>query len=245
VATKRSSRRSTLPKDEARRQYVEIGELAALKQIRKDSRQLDRRSIAVGPFARLDANAVAAQEGKTRGAITNLFGSQERFRVETMELALNAQQEIERLEYPAPRDFATAEAWVDALFSHEAARGPRHGAEPAADHAFLWALWLSAAPYGIWSKRISQLSMEEYRHWVARLEQVLGEALDVFDLALRDGTTLTDLASAAASLIEGAWLNQCLTTRNPADASQPIDTLLRRSGRLLWNGATVPRARPA
>ena len=44
--------------------------------------------------------------------------------------------------------------------------------------------------------------------------------------------TLADLAGAAASLIEGAWLNQCLT--------EPDDAFLRRSGRLLWAGATEP-----
>jgi hypothetical protein len=245
VPAKRSARRWTLPKDEARRRYVAIGELAALRQIRKDSKQLDRRSIAVGPFARIDANAVAAEEGKTRGAITNLFGSQAAFQVETMELALHAEEQMERLEYPAPRDFATPDEWVDAFFAGESARGPRHGAEPAVDYAFLWALWLSAVPYGIWSEQISGPSMEEYRQGIGRLEDVLAEALDRFDLTLHEGTTLTDLAAATASLIAGAWLNQCLTTRHPSDESAPIQTLLCRSGRLLWRGATEPRTRRA
>jgi hypothetical protein len=231
-------KRSTLPRDEARRRYVELGELAALKQIHADSEQLDRRSIAVGPFARLDANAVAAEDGKTRGAITNLFGSQSAFQVETMELALNADPEAA---HPAPADYATAEEWVDAFFAAESARGPRHGAEPAVDYASLWTLWLSAVPYGLWSEQISGQSMEEYGESLARLEPVLAEALDRFDVALRDGTTLTDLAAAIVSLVEGAWLNQCLTTRHPSDPSQPIAALLRRSGRLLWLGATVPR----
>jgi hypothetical protein len=231
-------KRSTLPRDEARRRYVELGELAALKQIHADSEQLDRRSIAVGPFARLDANAVAAEDGKTRGAITNLFGSQAAFQVETMELSLNVEPEVV---HPAPADHATAEEWVDAFFAQESARGPRHGAEPAVEYASLWALWLSAVPYGLWSEQISGPSMDEYRQSVTRLEAVLAEALDHFGLALREGTTLTDLAAAIASLVEGAWLNQCLTTRHPSDPSQPVAALLRRSGRLLWLGATVPR----
>ena len=54
-------------------------------------------------------------------------------------------------------------------------------------------------------------------------------------------TTVADLASAIASLTEGVWLNQCLTRTHPSDPSQPIAELLRRSGRLLWAGATVPR----
>ena len=41
-------------------------------------------------------------------------------------------------------------------------------------------------------------------------------------------------AGAAASLIEGAWLNQCLTA--------PDETFLPRAGRLLWDGATTARS---
>ena len=55
--------------------------------------------------------------------------------------------------------------------------------------------------------------------------------------ALREGTTVNDLACALASMIEGVWLNQCLTTRHPTDPDEPIATALRRSGRLLWRGA--------
>ena len=237
----RAARRSTLPRDEARRRYVEIGQLAALRQIRADAERLDRGAIAVGPIARVDANAVAAEDGKTRGAITNLFGSQAAFRARTMELMLNAEEQLDRVDYPAPADFASADEWVDALFAEEAARGPRHGAEPAVHYASLWALWLSAVPYGLWSEQVSEPSVREYRHGVALLERVLAEALDRFDLALRDGVTLTDLAAAIASLVEGAWLSQCLTTHHPSDASRPVAELLVQSGRMLWRGATAPR----
>jgi hypothetical protein len=72
-------------------------------------------------------------------------------------------------------------------------------------------------------------------------EAALSGALDHFGLRLRAGTTVRDLASAVASLVEGVWLNQCLTRRHPSEPSEPISTLLRRSGRLLWLGATVPR----
>jgi hypothetical protein len=116
--------RSKLPKDEARRRYVEIAELVALEQIRADCELLERQSIAVGPFARLDANAVAARNGKTRGAVTNLFGSQSALQVETMALALWARELVEQIEHPRPEDFASAEEWVDALCTSESARGP-------------------------------------------------------------------------------------------------------------------------
>jgi hypothetical protein len=234
--------RSRLPQDEARRRYVELGELHALEQIRRDSARLDKDAIAVGPFARLDANAVAAHDGKTRGAITNLFGSQAAFQIETMARALSASDEIARVEYPDPAAYTKPAAWVDALFSAEAERGPRRGGKPRVTYASLWALWLSAVPYGLWSGRVAGPSVEEYRAWVERLEDVIGRALERFGLALRAGVTLGDLACACASVVEGAWLNQCLAARHPLDASEPIGTVLRRSGRLVWDGATEPRA---
>ena len=99
----------------------------------------------------------------------------------------------------------------------------------------MWAIWLSAVPYGLWSERIRQPSMEEHVQWVDRLEVALGGALDQFELETRGGS-VRDLAEAFASLIEGVWLNQCLSDRHPSDPSEPISTLMRRAGRLLWLG---------
>src|SRR3954453_461492 len=136
MAPKRPAGRSTLPRDEARDRYVEMGQVAALEQIRRDSEALDRRSIAVGPFARLDAGAVAERDGKTRGVISHLFGSQAAFQVETMARALDAGDWIEQLELPAPPDHPDAGAWVEALLAAESARGPRRGGRrPPADAA--------------------------------------------------------------------------------------------------------------
>jgi hypothetical protein len=239
--TRKKRGRSTLPKDEARRRYVEIGELVALEQIRKDAKLLDGGATAIGPFARIDANAVAARDGKTRGAVTNLFGSQAAFQAETMALALNADEWVEQVKVPAPADFPTAEAWFDALLAGQAARGPAHGAKPTVDDGFLWALWLSTIPYGLWSEQVSRPSMKEYVQWLRRLEGILAQALDHFGRTLRAGTTVNDLACALASLIEGVWLNQCLTKHHPCDPAEPIATLLLRSGRLLWRGAVAER----
>ena len=110
------------------------------------------------------------------------------------------------------------------------------------NYASLWALWLSAVPYGLWSEQIRRPSMDEHRQWLAQLEALLGQALDHFQLAMRPGMTVNDLACALASLIEGVWLNQCLTTHHPSDPSEPIATVLRRAGRMLWLGATEPAA---
>jgi hypothetical protein len=218
-----------------------MGGLVVLEQIQKDSQLLADQTIAVGPFARLDAGVVAAHDGKTRGAITNLFGSQAAFQAATMALALDASEWIKRIKFPAPADFTDAEAWFDALLVGESTRGPAHGAKPTVNDGFLWALWLSAMPYGLWSEQIARPSMAEYVQTVGRLEQVLQGALDHFELAMRAGTSVNDLACAVESLIEGVWLNQCLTKRHPCDKSEPISTVLRRGGRMLWLGATMPR----
>ena len=218
-----------------------MGGLVVLEQIQKDSKLLGEQAIAVGPFARLDAVAVAAHDGKTRGAITNLFGSQAAFQAETMALALDASDRVALIKFPAPAEFKDAEAWIDALLTGESARGPSHGAKPAVNDGFLWALWLSAMPYGIWSEQVARPSMAEYAQTVGRLEQVLQAALEHFELTVRAGTSINDLACAIASLIEGVWLNQCLTKHHPFDKAEPIATALRRGGRMLWRGATMPR----
>jgi hypothetical protein len=214
-----------------------MGEVAALEQIRADAATLDRLAIPVGPFARLDAGAVAARDGKTRGAITNLFGSQAAFQAETMELALSVGDWIEQIPYPAPADHPDAAAWFDAVLGGESARGPQRGAEPTGSYAFLWTLWLSTVPYGMWSDRVSAPSMAEHVQWVAKLGRVLEAGLAHFGLSMRADTTVDDLASGLASLVEGVWLNQCLTDRHPTMPSEPIATSLLRAGRLLWRGA--------
>jgi hypothetical protein len=240
MAEKHQPRRSTLPKDEARRRYVEVGELVVLEQIKRDSERLDDHSIAIGPFARLDAGAVAAHDGKTRGVISNLFGSQVAFQAETMALALDAGDMVATIVYPEPADFPDADAWLDAFLTEESVRGPQHDGRPEVGFGMLWALWLAVVPYGLWSDEVARPSMEEHRQVIAQIEGLFSRALDHFGLELADDTTAGDLACAMASLVEGVWLNQCLTGEHPTDPEEPIATALRRGGRLLWRGATRP-----
>ncbi|MFN0194124.1 MAG: hypothetical protein ACKVP5_19470 [Aestuariivirga sp.] len=230
-------KRSTAPKDKLRKRYVELGQLAALQQVRKDARLLDAGKIAVGPFARLDVSAVAARRGKSRGAINNLFGNQARFQAETMALAMNASHLIAGIRYPDPADFASADAWADAFFAGQSARGPVHGAKPAVNYAFLWVLWMSTLPYAMWSESTTQQNLEEHVLWLKQMETVFERALAHFGLSLKPGVTITDLACASASVIEGVWINQCLTTLHTRDPNESIATLLRRSGLMLWRGA--------
>ena len=92
---------------------------------------------------------------------------------------------------------------------------------------------------GLWSEKVGRPSIEEHVQWRDRLERVLGGALAHVDLTLRESTTAGDLAYT--STIEGVWLNQCPTTRHPSDPSEPIATVLCRSGRLIRLGAARPR----
>ena len=165
-----------------------------------------------------------------------------------MEMALSAGDWIAGVEFPDLSAFESADAWVDAFFGGQSARGPRHAAEPAVDYGFLWALWLSAVPYGLWSERISGPSLAEHAQWLGRLEHELERAIEHFELKLRDDATLSDLACAIAALIEGAWLNQCLTAHHPVEGSEPIAALLvapddcSGAGRSSHRPAEGPRA---
>ena len=67
-------------------------------------------------------------------------------------------------------------------------------------------------PYGLWSEEVSAPSMEEHVLWVRRLAAAVTDALEHFELSLREDTTPSDVASALASMVEGVWLNQCLTS---------------------------------
>jgi hypothetical protein len=158
-----------------------------------------------------------------------------------MASVLDSHEWVERIGFPQPADFKDAEAWLDALLVGESARGPVHGAKPAIDYGFLWALWLSAVPYGVWSEEIAKPSVGEYAQLVGRMEQAILSAFDRFELTVQPGTSINDLACAIVSLTEGAWLNQCLSQRHPCDKAEPASTMLRRGGRLLWRGAVMPR----
>ena len=118
---------------------------------------------------------------------------------------------------------AADEEWVDALLIVESARGPLHGDEPSVSYATLWALWLSAVPYGLWSEQVSTPSIEEQLQMLDGLAEALQGALDHFGLGLRHGTTVADIASAIASLTEGVWLGGA--TDRPRAPEAPASVL--------------------
>ncbi len=239
-------RRSLLPPDEARQRYIRAAESVLLRQIQSDARRLDEqddgRSMAVGPFAKLSAEDVAADvDGKSRGAITNLFKSQRQFQLRAMALVLE-DPEADIQAPPDPADYADATAWIDALAIAESARGPHHGMEPTPGYGLVWALWLSQVPYGVWSQRIAAPSMREFRQSAHRLEtHGVSPALERFSLRVRSPWTSLQLATAMASVIEGVWLNQALTPEHPTQADHPAVEAMRIAVKMLWQGATEPR----
>jgi hypothetical protein len=237
--------RSRLAPDEARRRYVRAAESVLLRQIQADARRLDAeddgRSVAVGPFAKLSAEEVAdSTDGKSRGAITNLFKSQRQFQLSAMALVLD-DPEVDVAMPPDPAGFETADAWLDALATEEADRGPHHGMEPVPGYGLIWALWLSQVPYGVWSQRIAAPSMREIAHSADRLEvHAILPALERFSLRIRSPWTALDLATAMASLVEGVWLNQALTNAHPTRQDRSDVDAMRTAVRMVWEGATEP-----
>ena len=231
--------RSTRSKKDARDHYIELGVLEVIEQVRHDAALLDAGAAAIGPFARLDANAVAAREGKTRGVISNLFGSQAAYQAAVFQRVVCWDEWVAMAEIPSPYDFAAADDWLDALLLSQAARGPQHDKEQELVVGGLWAMWSATVAYGLWSDAVARPSTEEFVLWIGRLERVFAIALDRFGLALRDGTKLNDLACSIATLMDGAWLNQALTSQHPCDPGEPSSALLLRAGRLVWRGAMI------
>jgi AcrR family transcriptional regulator len=238
-------RRSALAPEEARKRYIRVAETVLLEQIQTDARRLDReddeRRVAVGPFAKLNAEQVAASaDGKSRGAITNLFKSQRQFQLQAMALVLE-DPEVDVFVPPDPRGFSDPVEWIEAVATAESSRGPLHAMEPAVGYGLNWALWLSQVPYGVWSEHIAEPSMHEFRHSAERLESdCVRPALAHFSLEVKPPWTALDLASAMASLVEGLWLNQCLSRDHPMQPGVPAAQAARAALRMLWQGATQP-----
>lgn len=241
-----AAHRSRLTRADAENAYVRAGELEVFRQLQRDGATLDAslpddRAIAVGPFGRLRADAVVDAVGKTRGAINNLWGSQEAFRAAVMRVFLNdVTLGIEDVEYPAPTDCADLDEWVERWAAAEIDRGPRHGMEPENRYGLRWAAWLGLVPYGIWSETVAGASMEEYRAGVGHVgSQILEPAFAHFGLEL-DGISLDDLSVAVSSSIEGYWLNSALTADHPLGDGRTLRSSLATTLRLLIRGATRP-----
>jgi hypothetical protein len=237
---KKPRNRSRLSQAEARRRYVEMGEAVLLDQVRAEAEAFDAAEgdtpFPLGQFARLDASQVAAIEGKTRGAITNLFGSQIAYQAASMTGAAVSGQDdmggIDEAAYPACSDFPQADAWIRVVACIEAARGPQNGRRPTG-YAGRWVLWLTLVPYAMWSRKAIAASSAEFHIWVRRIEaEIVQPALEHFQLELRAPYSSIELATAMANLVEGLWLTQCIE----ADRNAAPNALA-----MLWKGATQPR----
>ena len=116
-----------------------------------------------------------------------------------------------------------------------------HETENVEGYAAGWVLWLGQVPYGIWSEYIAEPSMREFRHSAERLErEAVRPALEHFGLEMRPPWTPMDLGNAMMSMIEGLWLNQCLTREHPTSPGTPSARGMRDSLLMIWQGATQP-----
>jgi len=240
-----SAPRERLARVDAEETYIRAGELEVFRQLQRDGAALDatladKRAFAVGPFARVRADVVVDELGKTRGAINNLWGSQEAFRAAVMGVFLNDDSlGAADVDTPDPANFGGLRDWVDAWAVAEIERGPRHAMQPSNRYGLRWAAWLGLVPYGIWSERIAETSMDELRSGVDRYAtQVLGPALAHFRAELADSTTIEDLAVAVHEAVEGTWLTSCLTADDPIGRSRPLSAALATTLYLLIRGAT-------
>ena len=231
--------RERLDRQVAEDRYLRAGELETFKQIRRDANELDaslstESARALGPFGRMRADEVVRTLGKTRGAINNVWRSQETFRAEVMAFSLSADSQdglgMSQTVYPDPAKHKEIDGWITELAIVELA------------YALRWASWLGLVPYGLWSEAVADASLTEYRLGVESfVSPLLQSALDHFELVLAEGTTITDLAVAVASAIEGFWLSACVSLRDPAGRPQSIEASLATCLKLLIRGAIADR----
>jgi hypothetical protein len=237
-----------LTRGEARRRYIDIAETVLIDQVSAAAKAFDaqhpRPQSALGLFASIDANAVAARDGKTRGAITNLFGSQAEFQVESMAMSTEDRDYggFGERAYPCPTQFENSAEWVCQVARIESSRGPQRGRPTERGYARRWLLWLSMVPYAPWSERLSEAAREEFDGWVGKLERdVIAPALEHFSEEPVDGVSTTDLAFAFNAAVEGLWLSQCVAEVHGGRAELTTQRAAEQTLTMLWRGATKPK----
>ena len=114
---------------------------------------------------------------------------------------------------------------------------------PTVNDGFLWALWLSTIPYGLWSEEVARPSMKEYVQWLRRLERIFAGALDHFGLDSPRGHDDQRSRLRGGQPDRGHLAQPVLAQAPPLRPVGADRHLLRRSGRLLRVGATEPRAK--
>lgn len=240
--------RERLRRDDAEATYIRAGELEVFRQLQRDAAALDvtlpdERALAVGPFSRLRTDTVAEDLGKTRGAFNHLWGSQEAFRAAVMAGFLNdAGLGLDEAAHPDPARCDDLDEWITRWAQSELDRGPRHGMPPENRYGLRWAAWLGLLPYGLWSDAVAEPSLEEYRASVRHLtDDVLAPAFQHFAVTLRNDTTLDDIGVAAATAIEGTWLNACLTDRDPIGRESTLVASLATTLRAIVRGSVSTR----
>ena len=187
----RLAKRSTLPKDEARRRYVEIGELVALEQIRKDAKLLDERrsrsarSPASTPTPSPPATARRAARSPTCSA-ARPPSRPRRWRWRSTRASGSSGSSS------PPRRLSRRRGLVRRRASPASRRaGPRTAPSRPSTTGSCGRCGSAPCPTASGASSVPGPSMEEYVQWLRRLEAILGDALDHFGLTLREGRRST------------------------------------------------------
>ena len=153
------------------------------------------RALAVGPFARLDANA-RRRPRRARHAARSRTCSAARRAARPRRWRWRSAPPTDRgARVPRARRPSSARGRGSTRSSPASPRAGRVTGAHGRRYATLWALWLTAVPYGLWSERDRRARASTSTRSRSRgSRRVLRRALDHFGLALRDDVTLTDLA---------------------------------------------------
>jgi hypothetical protein len=215
--------RTRLARDVARRTYLDAARRLIFHGWRADAEALDAALAdpslevpIIGPLQHLDAETVAAAVGKTRGAINNIWGSQQRFLLDVLQESLaeidtGFSTDLLGTIDPTllPRDLESA---VKLLTELEVARAPRPGLDPDGDHYTLhWLLIVSTTMYAVWSETIRLPARDG---WNAALRNLADElykpVLALYGVRVRPPLTEYDLAMMVSNITTGAFVQHAL-----------------------------------
>jgi len=234
-------KRERLPRKVAEARYLDTGLDLLLESVRDRAQQLDRALVAdgpdgsapdiPGPVADVTAHAVADQLGKTRGAITNIWGSQQQFHLALLKKLLTStdnlgaipdRHETEEL-VDSIDDVASA---VSVFADGELERGPRP--DPDLDNLTNSQLWgslflteLAYYPYAQWSARVRKLIHDGNENYLDQLvNNFYQPGLDGLGRREHPNLRYHDLARILYALTMGFWL---MGVYAPEKTDQTID----------------------
>ena len=180
------------------------------------------------------------RDGKTRGAITNLFGSQAAYQVETMGMTLDARRDRRAGRLARPGRFRRCRGVGRGAVRRPV--GARAEARGGARHVLCVALGALAR-----HRALRPLERARRRAVDGRVRPAGGAARD--DLRGRPGALRADAPRGRGpggprlrrrQPDRGRLAQPVPDRRHPRVADAPISATLVRAGRMLWRGAVAP-----